>query len=317
MAEKGDNKKFWVEASAILKGQRNATGKAPTIGNRSTLASALSKGNATKRNAILGRFMKANGAPAAAAVAAGAAVAAAAAPNAAASVKVTEANTKAAKAALNAALAAAGTTRKASIAYASKYAKLLKNGNAAGAKGYLNAMVTKATEKGAEAAAAAAVKAAKANLGMNDVTIKNMLQREGVPAGVVNIAVFKKALAAGKTQKNAVNTVRNSRKAAAVKSAATRKASAAAKAVAAVNAAGAAGATLVAPAKTAKKAVKSAAVNKYGKVMIGANLRQPLMATRNKRNYGSAAPGRLPTIYNVAGSPSSRRNRKSRRNRRN
>jgi len=233
MADKMDWAAAQKQAGEMLKGKKNALGKGSTIGNRSALASALSRGNADKRNGILGRFAVAHGAPAAAAVAAGVAVADAVAPNKTA--KITNANKAAAKAALNGALAAAGSTRKASIAAASHYAKLLKEGKVNVARARLDELIAAAAEKGAEAAAKAVVKvankeakaAAKA-AGPTSAEIKERLVAAGLGAGFSNIAVYRKAKLAGASNSAAFAAVKQSRKNAGTKSAATRKAKAAA-----------------------------------------------------------------------------------------
>lgn len=320
MADKGDYATFYKQASAVLKGKKNAaSGRAANAGIRGKLASAMYKGNAATRNNILRRYAAANGVPAAAAVAAGVAVAKATTPGNSASNKITQANAAAAKVALNAALSKAGQTRKASIAAASQYAKLLKQGNKKGAKELLDKLITKASEKGAEAAAGAAVKAAKANVGMSNEQVGNILRRNlGKGARPSNIAKFKQALAEGKSEANAVAAVAQMRKNAAFKSAATKKAKKAnsglSAAVNAANKTGAAGAAIVAPAKTAKKAlVKAAEANKFGRVGIN-NTRRALLGKAKFPNYGAFGPGRLPAVYNVRGSPNSRRTRRNRRN---
>jgi hypothetical protein len=229
MADKLDWAAAQKQAGEMLKGKKNGAGKGSTVGNRSSLASALLHANAAKRNGILGKFAVNHGAPAAAAVAAGVAVANAVVPNKTA--KVTNANRQAAKAALNGALAAAGSTRKASIAVAAHYAKLLKDGKANNARGYMDKLIEKAAEKGAAAAAKAVVnvanKEAKAAAKVNHGTsaeIKAKLVAANAAAGVFNIAVYRRAKLAGASNSAAIAAVKKSRKNAGAKSAATKKA---------------------------------------------------------------------------------------------
>lgn len=320
MADKGEYKKIFAEASALLKGKKNATGRAANGGVRGKLASAMYKGNAATRNNILKRFGAVNGAPAAAAVAAGVNVAAAAAAPDAGSAKITNANRDAAKAAMNAALKEAGRTRKASAPTASKYAKLLKSGDVKGAKKFLDAVLEKAAEKSGEKAAEAAVKAAKANVGMTNDEIKAILKRNtGKNSRPVNISKFKQALAEGKSEADAVAAVTKMRSNAAKSAAATKKAKKASNLEAAFNAAGktgAAGAVLAAKNnKTAKKALVKAATAKANKYRYGVNnTRRALLGKTKFANYGSMGPGRAAVVYNVAGSPNSRRTRRNRRN---
>jgi polyhydroxyalkanoate synthesis regulator phasin len=212
----------------VLGGKKNAAGKGTTGGIRSSLVSALKRGNTTARNEILGKYAVAHGAPAAAAAAAGVAVANAVAPNKTA--KITTANRKAAKNALNAALGVAGSTKKAGIAAASKYAKLLKEGKASNAKAYMDNVIEAAAEKGAEAAAKAAAKVAEKEAkvaakaaGPTSAEIKARLVAAAAPAGVVNIAIYRKAKLAGASNSAAIAVVKQSRKNAGVKSAVTRK----------------------------------------------------------------------------------------------
>jgi hypothetical protein len=229
MADKLDWPAAQKQAGEMLKGKKNAGGKGSTAGNRSALASALFRANATKRNGILGRFAVAHGAPAAAAAAAGVAVANAVAPNKTA--KITSANRKAAKNALNAALGVAGSTRKAGIAAASKYAKLLKEGKANNARVYMDDLIAAAAEKGAAAAAKAVVKvadkeakaAAKA-AGPTSAEIKARLVAADAAAGPINIGVYRRAKLAGASNSAAIAAVKKSRKNAGAKSAATKKA---------------------------------------------------------------------------------------------
>ena len=237
----------WTEAqkqaAEMLKGKKNAAGKGVGIGNRTSLASALFKANAAKRNGILGKFAVAHGAPAAAAAAAGVAVANAVAPNKTA--KITTANRKAAKNALNAALRVAGSTKKAGINAASKYAKLLKDGKANNAKAYMNKVIEVAAEKGAEAAAKAAAKVAEKEAkvaakaaGATSAEIKARLVAADAPGGVINIAIYRKAKLAGASNSAAIAAVKQSRKNAGAKSALTRKAKAVAPAAAVATLAG-------------------------------------------------------------------------------
>lgn len=342
MADKKEEyKRIFAEASALLKGKKNATGRAANGGIRGQLASAMYKGNAATRNNILKRFGAVNGAPAAAAVAAGVNVAAVAgAP--AGSPKISNANRDAAKAALNAALKEAGRTRKAGIAAAAKYAKLLKAGDAKGAKKYLGAVLEKAAEKSGEKAADAAVKAAKANVGLSNAEITEILRRNtGKKSRPVNISKFKQALAEGKTQAEAVAAVTKMRSNAARSAAATKKAKKAGTNLeAAFNAAGKTGATgavLVAKNnKTAKKALVKAAKVKtvkrkspklnrrynkifgkgpnYGTAKVKKNKNDPFAGIYRPfaGNNESLSPRATPN--SLKGNASTRRTRRNRRN---
>lgn len=308
-------------AGATLKGKKNETGKPVAIGDVTALARAMRNGNRKTQKTILKKFAAANGVPAAAAAAAGAAVAAAADPKAAGSPKITSANKMAAKAAINAAIREAGHTRKIGMDGASRYAKLLKVGDKKGAKAYLKSIIEVAAGAGEKKAAEAAVKAAKKNIGMSNDAVAGIIRRNlGKGARPSNIAMFKKQIAEGKSQEAAVAAVKQMRKNAALKSAATKKKKGSnAGLMAAFNAAGktgAAGAALVASPDSAKNAlieVVNASPNKFGRAAIGPGLYDPLLKTRNKRNYGTAAPGRPAAMYNVRGSPGTRRNRRNRR----
>jgi hypothetical protein len=272
MADKKGYANFYREASAILAGKKNAESGRPANGGiRGKLASAMYKGKDAERNAILRRFAVANGAPAAATLAAATAVASAAAGKKSAS-PITNRNRDAAKAALNKGLEKAGATRKASAAAAAKYAKLLKEGDKKGAKAFLKTLVEKATAAGAEAAAAAATKVAKANIGTNE-QIANKLKRNLGTKGTrpTNIAKFRAEIAAGKTEAQAVAAVAKMRSNAATAAAATKKAKKAAKAnnlEAVFKATGATGAAMVAPAKTVKKSLaKTAKKPKFNRTL--------------------------------------------------
>jgi len=167
MADKMDWDDAMVKARELLQGKKTKGS------NFMKLASALSKGKAAQRNEILGRYAVANGLPAAAAVAAGVAVADKVANNKTAkknkpknnkTTKITEANRKAAKEAMNAAFKESTLSKKAGVAQAGRYAKLLKEGKENNAQVYLETIIETAAERGAEAAAKAALKAATKNV---------------------------------------------------------------------------------------------------------------------------------------------------------
>jgi hypothetical protein len=272
MADGGGGEKkyanFFRDASAILKGHKNAAGKGVNVGNRSRLASALMKGNAAKRNEVLAKFGAAYGVPAAAGAGAGAAVAAAVAGGPG---PINSANKKAAQVALAAAIAAEGSARKPTAPVIAKYARLKKNGKNAEAANYLGKVVAAAVEanavKGAKAAGAAAAKTLKKNAtpSSND-EIKARLLEAGIKAGPVNVAYYREARVAGQAAANAIKHVQTRRANAHKKAGAARTAKALAKKAAAASAAaGGAGAAAAAPIVAAAKAAKAVGETGSGK----------------------------------------------------
>ncbi len=304
MADGGGDKKwanFVAQASAMLKGKKNAGGKGSTAGNRSALASAIMKANAPKRNALLAKFGLAYGAPAAAGAAAGVAVAnavAGGAGGAGGAGALNSANKKAAQDAIKAALEAAGSARKPGAPQITHYARLMKNGKEANAKEYLAKVLAKAAEmnvaKTAKAAAGAAAKTARANATpSSNENIKARIMAAGAAAaGPVNVAYYRQARMAGKNVENAVKNVFTRRANAHKKAGAARTAKALAKKAAAAG--GVAGAGIAAAAAKAVGETLSAKGNKKKNMATNTNNLAAFLRNRTGKapRPGSVAAGK-------------------------